>query len=139
MQWSQSLRARGFTESDLGERIKEWKEQWQEKNGPFRSSERRYPPMPADIARGFDHQNSNKSSIIAAATSNLDRGISDYSIKPNMMNFDGPPPKNYVCNRCGLKGEILLLFGLYGNIMSQLVKHCNILVQRRETLLLTVL
>lgn len=49
MHWTQSLKSRGFRQTELLEEVEAWKEE----NGPFRSLEKRYPPGAADIRKVF--------------------------------------------------------------------------------------
>jgi len=102
LHWSQSLRTRGFRASDIIADVEDWKDQMKRERGPFRSYERRYPPMPADIRRAFDE----------------DEGVRDREKDKDKENKRPPrqgaghlpdeflhaPPKGYICNRCGGKG-----------------------------------
>lgn len=115
LQWSQSLRSRGFRESDVVYEVKKWKEA----NEPFRSFTRRYPPMAADIERAYrdvpttlkardkTRERDRIGDSYRPSDSLKEETKYDYyrpSEKKQPSNFDGPPPPNYVCNRCGKKG-----------------------------------
>jgi hypothetical protein len=115
LQWSQSLRSRGFRESEVVYEMKKWKEA----NEPFRPFTRRYPPMPADIERAYrDEPTSLKARDKMRERDRMGDSYRpsdplkeetkyDYyrpSEKKQPFNFVGPPPLNYVCNRCGRKG-----------------------------------
>jgi hypothetical protein len=131
LHWTQSLRSRGFRESEIVATVEDWKDA----NGPFRSQCRRYPPSPKDIGKAFDevekkYRGDNKDRELDLAE-RLNRPLGD-SYRPNessygsgnspprsrneskeakvkskkhkQENFEGKPPPNYICNRCGRKG-----------------------------------
>jgi hypothetical protein len=80
VEWSQSLRNRGFEKDELIRDVKKWKED----NGPFPSSLRRCTLMPFDIAKAFPEYRE------------------PWSTK---QDYSGKPPGDYVCNRCDTPGE----------------------------------
>jgi hypothetical protein len=136
LHWAQSLRSRGFRQSELISEVNTWKEE----NGPLRSFERRYPPMPSDIRRAFGDENQpstpNRFELYDERKyrererdrdrdRNWDERREDSSRKEDRYRpsktsksdwvlsksdptipkeFLQPPPKNYICNRCGEKG-----------------------------------
>lgn len=89
LHWAQALKHRGFGEIELINEVDKWKEA----NGPFRSYTRRYPPMPREIAKAFE------------GTPNKQNKLSSEPWVKNLSNFDVPPPKNYICNRCNKGGK----------------------------------
>jgi hypothetical protein len=129
LHWAQSLRSRGFLESEIIRAVEDWKEA----NGPFRSKDRRYPPTSRDIGMAFDemekkHRGDERVQKETLAD-RLDRPLGDShrpkdtSIrsgdspprskhdfekakkkKNKVRNFEGKPPGNYICNRCGHRG-----------------------------------
>ena len=116
LQWSQALRTLGFRESEIVSEVNKWKEV----NGPFKSSNKRYtryPPMPADIKRAFRDIQASPSKVrdrmgdSYRRLESMKEEMYDYS-RPSEINhpsnFEGPPPKNYICNRCGKKGDLLV-------------------------------
>jgi hypothetical protein len=106
---------------------------WKETNGPFRSKWRRYPPMKDDIAKAFDEMKTRvvermERGIDRDLVERIDRFGDSYRPSDSIYgpddsptrsrsdgargkikkrtpeNYDGKPPPNYVCNRCGQKG-----------------------------------
>lgn len=115
LHWAQSLRSRGFQEHAILHAVDNWKEA----NGPFRSKQRRYPPMNYDISKAFEEMRQietmdkmgdsyyPKGSIHRRGDSPA-RSNEDFT-RPrknnrSVENYEGPPPPNYVCNRCKKKG-----------------------------------
>jgi hypothetical protein len=129
LHWTQSLRSRGFLESEIIRTVEDWKEA----NGPFRSKDRRHPPTPRDIGMAFDEMEkkyrgdervrkesladrldrplgvshrSKGTSIRSGDSPPRSKHDSDKAKKKKHKaeNFEGKPPGNYICNRCGHKG-----------------------------------
>ncbi len=129
LHWTQSLSSRGFRESEIIRTVEDWKEA----NGPFRSINKRYLPTPKDIGLAFDEMEKKyrreervrKESLADRLNRPLgdshrprDRTIRSGDSPPqtkhdsakakkkkhNPENFEGKPPGNYICNRCGHKG-----------------------------------
>jgi hypothetical protein len=129
LHWAQSLRSRGFLESEIIRTVEDWKEA----NGPFSSQDRRYPPTPKDIGMAFDEMEKkyrgDERVREESLADRLDRPLGDpYRLKDASIrsgsspprsnhdsdkakrkkhkaeNYDGKPPGNYICNRCGHKG-----------------------------------
>jgi hypothetical protein len=137
LHWTQSLRSRGFLKHEIIRTV----EDWMEANGPFPLKDRRYQLTPKDIGMAFDEMEKKyrgdervrKESL----ADRLDRPLG-YSHRPKdtsirsrdspprskhdsdkakkkkhkAENFEGKPPGNYICNRCGHKGmwRTLVLF-----------------------------
>jgi hypothetical protein len=136
LHWAQSLRSRGFRESEIVATVEDWKDA----NGPFSSQWRRYPPSPKDIGKAFDEmekkyrgddRDRDERNQEPSLADRLDRPLGD-SYRPKesgygsenspqrsrdevkeakmkakkhkQENFEGKPPPNYICNRCGRKG-----------------------------------
>lgn len=129
--WTQSLRSRGFREFEVVAAVEDWKDT----NGPFRSRWGRWPPSPKDITKAFDlemdrtrehaRERSRDRDREGGLADRLDRPLEDSyrhhessgdsphgahlykkeKKKRRQENFEGKPPPNYICNRCGKKGR----------------------------------
>ncbi|TVY42128.1 putative RING finger protein [Lachnellula occidentalis] len=130
MHWVQSLRSRGFLEHELISEVNAWKEE----NGPFRSVEKRHlpnaknimkvfgdgtePPFPLDERRYLGREPRERPWDERREESS--RTEDQYRLKKEAKSagylsrwddsrdqYQAPPPKGYICNRCGGKGHHL--------------------------------
>lgn len=125
MHWVQSLAHRGFTEKQIGDEVYH-RMGFQVQNRP--------PPSREDVAhaietmpkswqeKGSKTENMSRSSEMEGSAGDTWRkaspdediwgsDVGDYERKGYQSGkkrgadaYDGPPPGNYVCNRCGEKG-----------------------------------
>ncbi|PQE29044.1 E3 ubiquitin- ligase RBBP6 protein [Rutstroemia sp. NJR-2017a BBW] len=124
VQWVASLKARSFTKEDIVSII----EKWRKNNGPFTSSrewdEPRYPPSDSEIAQAFDGRHIGRK--YRTSTSSQGRQRENSPEKTNTRyrerSYDNSRAResrklgneaksvaaNYVCNRCGKGGHLLL-------------------------------
>jgi hypothetical protein len=113
MHWAQSLKSRGFREREVIDELTKWKDA----NAQQRSKNNRYLPSGKDIMDAFAEPKRKVPS--ADRKRDRDHDIWRSGSEPRDMpmrikkrlhadNYDGPPPKNYVCNRCNLKGTLIL-------------------------------
>ena len=115
--WIQSLRDLGFGESRVIEEVVNWKADHERTKGPFRSRWRRYPPTPKDVYRAFGvlktqkHDTYQPNELPHELTHQSNETMKDKIYKKTyrgVSEFEGPPPGNYICNRCGKKGKFAL-------------------------------
>jgi len=113
MQWIQSLRARGFSKSEIIEDVNRWKTE----NSSFPFSFGRHPPGVGDITKAFNNDDmgkrddgNNKRPDRLRASGVSPRSGWPYETsrsnkyKPSEEDFERTPPGNYICSRCHTKG-----------------------------------
>lgn len=113
LHWTQALRSRGFSESELLENMAQWKLKY----GPFRSKSRRFPPSSKEISKAFEDVPRNVSEVNKLKPHSVDRASPQsaqqvthrnaYQVSPRkgFVSYDYPPHPSYVCNRCGEPGR----------------------------------
>ncbi len=149
MHWTQSLASRHFHVSEVVAEVRKW----QEDHGPFQSKWHRHPPTQSDIERAFkDYPRTCEDkklldcmgdSYRPQESDSKWRDRSREKMRPDEFwgegyynkeqrnaakrkfqeNFEGPPPPNYICNRCDKKG--MLLFWLTKICFSIGALNCN--------------
>ena len=123
LHWTQSLRARGYSEGRVRREVDRWRT-WNRRSDSITG---RSMPWDDDIAKAFeidlpnkmatttrDEKENQSPTAVRERDLRLDaakhKGIADRmtrekgSKKDKSFNFDLPPSKNYVCNRCGKQG-----------------------------------
>jgi hypothetical protein len=78
--WAQALKSRGLSQHEVIDELRRWKAT----KGPFPAVDQRHVPTPDDVLDAFNG-----------------RSRKGYTA---LENYQGPPPKNYVCNRCSIPG-----------------------------------
>jgi len=111
-QWTQSLRARGFSLHDINEKLIEWRKA----NGPFidpkTSEEVRFPPLWEDLSFGWSQVAQGAAGAHLQAAAMGYENQASLNVVPHPKSLDsriGTPlatvPSSYVCNRCKGKGK----------------------------------
>lgn len=106
IRWVQSLKSRGFTKTEIQAEVARWKE----KNEPFRSNHKRYPPLPKDVVKAFEEdqyfeRNGESWRPVDKCGESARYSIpswKDHSEKETQ--YIGVPPGDYICNRCHKRG-----------------------------------
>lgn len=115
LHWAQSLKQRGFNKSDVVNELQRWTES--QPSSIYKDSNGRFPPKSRDIAAAFEnikpsHYRQERSSRDTGDSwrPSDGRGPSTSSVWGSRKNpsadFSGPPPKNYICNRCSKPGTL---------------------------------
>jgi hypothetical protein len=150
LHWTQSLRSRGFRETDIVTAVEDWKEA----NGPFHSWWRRYPPTPKDIFKAFDEMRSSEKKIELDRDRDLAERLNrplGGSYRPKESShestnsppskpqwskakkegkkhrpevYEQKPPPNYICNRCGEKGAWRTRFSILDTLCFLQDMYC---------------
>lgn len=114
MHWAQSLKQRGFHKSEVIDELQRWKES--QSTSIYKDSNGRFPPKSRDITAAFEdikpsyYREERRSRDTGDSWRPSDeRGSSVASAWPSRKHppadFSGPPPKNYICNRCSEPGK----------------------------------
>jgi hypothetical protein len=145
MHWAQSLKSRGFTKEEVISELRKWRTS----QNRLDSEIARVPATSRDIADAFDDVNSrsregrcSKNGDSWRPNYELDAAIALPPRKKNSGdNYHGPPPRNYVCNRCSIPGRSDYDNGLTSRVRSDStstkkigpatpnIKRCNYTLQ----------
>ena len=109
LHWAQALRARGFDKEELIAAVKEWKEE----NGPFDTlacarGQQRCPPMAYDIAKAWGETHYQVPVLGSSSGKHRDSWRPGRNCSKR-EDYEGIPPGDYVCNRCGTAGTYFII------------------------------